>query len=226
MKTPTIIDIETAPLSDVKARIAELFPFDPEEVKCGNLKDPLKIEEKIREARENHESKLEDRAALNPLLGRVCAVGIVDTDGGYTLLSQMSLDPCKDEAEMIGILWNTLGSIATYAPTVAGWNLHGFDLPFLVKRSWLLGIKVPSHIRKGRYWNDSFIDLMKEFTFHGHMEFFSLAKAAKLFGVAQPREHGIEGKDFWKVLNTDPEKALQYLRDDLTETQAIAKIIL
>lgn len=40
-------------------------------------------------------------------------------------------------------------------------NIGGFDLPFLVRRSWILDVPVPGTIRitHGRYWDETFVDL-------------------------------------------------------------------
>ena len=69
-------DIETGPLPEGELA-ALLPPFDPAEVKTGNIKDPAKIAEKIREAEEAHRRDFFDRAALDPLTGRVLAIGMM-----------------------------------------------------------------------------------------------------------------------------------------------------
>ena len=57
------LDVETIPNMDIVADMPE------PEVKTGNLKDPEKIAEKVKQARK----KAEDRMALSPLTGRVAA---------------------------------------------------------------------------------------------------------------------------------------------------------
>ena len=46
-----VFDVETGPLAESELS-ALLPPFDPAEVKCGNMKDPAKIAEKLAEAEE------------------------------------------------------------------------------------------------------------------------------------------------------------------------------
>jgi hypothetical protein len=71
-----VFDVETGPLPE--ADLAALMPvFDPAEVKTGNLKDPAKIAEKIAEAEANHHRDFFDKAALDPLTGRVVAIGVM-----------------------------------------------------------------------------------------------------------------------------------------------------
>ena len=54
--------------------------FDPAEVKTGNIKDPEKVAAKIAEAEANHRRDFIDRAALDPLTGRVVAIGLMKFD--------------------------------------------------------------------------------------------------------------------------------------------------
>ena len=70
-----LFDIETAPLPE--SELAALVPpFDPAEVRTGNLKDPDKIAAKLAEAEANHRRDFIERAALDPLTGRVLAIGL------------------------------------------------------------------------------------------------------------------------------------------------------
>jgi len=68
-------DIETGPLPE-DVILSVLPPFDPEDVKLGNLKDPVKVAAKIDEARENHAAKFIEKAALSPLTGEVLVSAI------------------------------------------------------------------------------------------------------------------------------------------------------
>ena len=75
-----LLDIETAP-DPIKA-FANAPEFDPTEVKLGNIKDPLKKQEKIEEAEAEHWQGIVDKACLDVSLShiRAAAVGLV-TDG-------------------------------------------------------------------------------------------------------------------------------------------------
>src|SRR3974377_2351197 len=74
-----IFDVETGPLAQSELS-ALLPPFDPAEVKTGNLKDPAKIAEKLAEAEVNHRRNFFENAALDPLTGRVVAIGMLVFD--------------------------------------------------------------------------------------------------------------------------------------------------
>lgn len=239
-------DIETAPLPF--GQISHLMPpfdgdvgeFDPLAVKCGNIKDPAKVQEKIEaariahvaakanegEARKQHAAKWHERCALSPLTGQVVAVGVKEAadvqqnwcDGDTAYAEVDGQGELVDEAWLIRYAWTLFADIAS-VPFV-GHNIFGFDLPFLVRRSWLLGIDVPATIRNGRYWSPIFVDLMEQWGC-GSREFISLDTLAKGCGIPG-KPDGINGGDFARLLETDRQKALDYLRGDLEMTWGVA----
>ena len=80
----TIFDIETGPKPTPE--ILELSKkFDPEDVKTGNIKDPYKKADKIEQAREDHFNSIVGKAALDPALSNVVAIGYIHIDGSVEL---------------------------------------------------------------------------------------------------------------------------------------------
>ena len=71
-----VFDIETGALPEAELE-KSLPPFDPSEVKTGNMTDPRKIAAKIADAEAKHRRDYFERAALDPLTGRVLAVGLL-----------------------------------------------------------------------------------------------------------------------------------------------------
>jgi len=232
-------DIETKPNYALVRELNEFIPkqttFDPSKVATGNW-GPEKSAAKIEKARadfagerETEEADfwaaLDDRAALHPLTSSIVAIGFMD-DNGPELWSY-------DERMLLEIFWEKYmalkkGSRNTPHKNIVGWNLLGFDLPRIMQRSQILGIPVPGTVLPDRYYDKIFIDLLPKFCCYqyGQNKGLSLENVAKVMGVAQPRKHGIKGKDFWKHLEKDKEKALIYLSDDLTETYAVGQRIL
>ncbi len=214
------IDLETAP-ADL-ATIKRVYPYDPDKVAYGNTKDPAKR----KGIDEIHEKewfpKLLEKAALDPCIGTVCAVGII-SEG-----DKIDISTAQDtsETEMIQDAWKVYHGIkqgATVSHIIAGHFLHTFDLPFLIRRSQILGITVPTDIMIGRYFNKTFVDTAKMWSFYEPHQYPSLEFVARVLNVSRPRLHNVEGKNFRKVLKSDPEKAINYLEDDLYETYAIAQ---
>jgi len=214
-------DIETAPLPDVEEKIKRLKPFDPETVKMGNIKDPAKRNEKLAGAEIAHYDSLLEKAALDPRFSYVCAVGTWH-DGIYGATF------CKSpegEEECLQFAWRAMSINSEYHRNV-GWNSHRFDLPFLLKRTWVNRKRVPSGVVGDRGFSVNQIDLMKVWCANQYGEFAGLTATAEFLGVSQPRAHGVEGKYFHKTLLTNPEAAQAYLADDLTELARIGEIIL
>ena len=54
----------------------------------------------------------------------------------------------------------------------------GFDLGFLIKRSWILGIPIPKSVMSGRFVSSVFVDLMQEWGLHQ----FSWTHAPEFWG--------------------------------------------
>ncbi len=201
----TYFDIETGPLPDEELT-AMIPPFDPAEVKTGNLKDPDKIAAKLQEAEVNHIANARDKAALSPLTGKVLAIGL-ETDGAATLLA------FEHEWETLNEFWLIYAS--THAMFV-GFNINSFDLPFLIKRSWKLGVPVPGGVRNGRWWGDRFHDLRDEWQMGDRMARGSLDAVCKFFGVEGKNGNG---KDFARLFELNRDAALEYLENDLRMTR-------
>lgn len=200
-------DIETGPLPESELR-AIMPPFDPDSVKCGNLKDPEKIAAKIAESKASYESDYINNAALDALTGRVLCIGLLQS-GIFTGLC----DP--DESKLLAEFWSMVAG-----RRLVGFNTHLFDLPFLIRRSLKYGLRPPEGIRKGRYWSDDMVDLRDLWQMGDRQAHGSLDSIAKHFGVGAKTGNG---KDFAKLWATDRLKALDYLQTDLFLTAAIAQ---
>lgn len=200
-------DIETSALSDSELA-AIMPPFDPAEVKCGNL-GPEKAAIKIAEAEAKHQRDFIENAALDPLTGRVLCIGLLQ-GGKFSILED------ADEAQLLSEFWLR---VVTPGRRMIGFNIFLFDLPFVLKRSWKHGLK-PQGIRKGRYWSDDFVDLRELWQMGDRQAHGSLDSIAKHFGVGQKNGNG---KDFAKLWATDRPKAVEYLRNEMNITAAIAE---
>lgn len=221
MKHTIVFDIETGPLAE-RELAALLPPFDPAEVKTGNLKDPEKVAAKIAEAEANHRRDFFERAALDPLTGRVLAIGMMTLPPGerataagatYTLLGD------EDEAELLRQFWAACQGEMGRLHLMVGFNSHLFDLPFLMRRSWKQGVAVPLGIRRGRYWGEDVVDVREAWQLGDRMARGSLGSIAKHLGVG---EKSGDGKDFARLWATDRAAAEGYLRNDLELTARVA----
>lgn len=243
-----VFDIETGPLPadqlaavmpafDEVAAVPDVGPFDPASVAVGNLKDPAKIQAKIDEARARHElaaktvdarraeararhaREFAEKAALSAISGRVKAIGVLGDDGDASLFLG---EECDDERCVIASFWHVVAEHP--GESFVGHNIFGFDLPFLVRRSWLLGLGVPAAIRDGRYWSRQFIDLMDRWSC-GTRDFIPLDTISRALG-GPGKPEGCTGADFARLFDAggqEREAALAYLCNDLAMTRRVAE---
>lgn len=176
--TPIIVDIETAPHPDA-ARYLE--PVQA----ARNLKDPEKVKADI----ETRTKEREERLGLDWNVGRIVAIGT------WTAQDEFMSVSCQDEeweAAALSAFWEIAKS-----RTIIGFNCKSFDLPYLIQRSRLLGVRAP-WLDLGKYTQKGVIDLFLELTFsqgtydQGAMR-RTLRAFATRFGVDVPDE--TSGKD-------------------------------
>lgn len=257
-RSSLVFDIETGPadLALIKSLSEPYSPpqppgdFDPRSVRTGNLKDPEKIMAKIEEARQSHAAAVASHASsiaagedsywagliesapLSPILGRVLAIGFCDhMENTHTLAVGMQHDD-DAEAAIIDDFW-----CDWFVPTVrAGYSLighyiSGFDLPFLMRRSWILGVDIPPGVMEssGRYLSKTFIDTKQIWECgargNGNVP-GSLDVIGRAFGEGCKTE-GMTGADFWKLFCSGEaekvEAAIEYLRNDVVLNSRVAR---
>ena len=215
----TILDIETIaqPEADIRAKLP---PFDADKVPLGVLKDPDKILAKIMEAQANHGNAEVERAALSAETGIVAISGMMDDSAIHQFL--------HSEEEIIADTFDKMLQVFSGGGIISGWNVKGFDLPFLVKRAWLLNVKVSARIFnpfKPRYpWSDSIVDMMDVWKAGQFTEkHTSLNTALRHLGL--PEKTG-NGSDFGKLWASDKGAALAYNADDINREMKVAKRLL
>jgi hypothetical protein len=207
-------DIETAALP--AAEIEPLLPpFNELDVKLGNLKDPEKIAAKIAECRARHRQDFFDRAALDPMTGRLLAVGFCDEE------EKAKVYCYEDERHLLEMVWGVFNSVQGFT-YFTGFNIFGFDLPFLVRRSWKHGVPVPFR-RLKRSWPECFVDLRETWLLGDWQGRGSLGTICKFLGLG---EKSGSGADFAALLAKDRAAALAYLENDLRLTARLGARIL
>ena len=243
-------DIETKPRPDLVERFAKPYPdFDEAAIKCGNL-GPDKAAAKIAQARLDHEAdrasywaNLKDRAALDPFTAEVLCIGVISDTGEPEIFAE------KTEEATLRQFWNLVGLSENATSKFVFWAGGGdpyknFDLDFLVTRSRIRHVPIPSRVRNGRYYSDRFVNLSGEFLLHQREKYLSLSKAADLLdlyvagGPIWPKrdDDPVTGANFWQwwegtahtdvPANEQRAYAVQYLHNDTRHLQLLAPIIL
>lgn len=248
-----VFDIETGPQSYEKilTLVAPFEPppkpgeFDPSQVKLGNATKPETVAKKIEEARLAHaeyaanydfqvqEAKqkwindLVDRAPLDAMIGQVLAIGYRDVRGHVLIDAHYREEPQSEESRLQRF-WSRFVDCVNAGYSLIGHNSKGFDLPFMIRRSWILGVDVPSKVMDGRYFSRSFIDTREVWLCGGSWQSTgsSLDAIARAMGVGAKTE-GMTGDMFWRLWQSgESDKrraALDYLANDVNVTAAVAE---
>jgi len=204
-----VFDIETIPQDEAK-----LLALAPEFMAPANLKDPAKIEAAIAKKRADY---LAD-AALNWKTAEVVVIGAGDDTG----IQSFTADT---EKELVTeFLWMLAGALGD-GVAVGGHNVKGFDLPMLVNRARVHGLKIPATLLsfwKGRpQWAENIFDTLEILSFGKSFEGNGVEDVARVFGL--PPKLG-QGGDFPLLWRADRDGAIAYNRRDVEIEIEIARI--
>lgn len=217
-KNYTIIDIETGGLPNA----AEFI----EEPKCpGNIKKAESIATWERDEKPKLLAEALDKAALSPLTGRVLCIGILEqAEDGKDSVWFLGEDT-DSEKNILTEFWEWLHKARSEAwRRFVTHNGASFDWPFLIRRSWAHGVQpVRGIVDKYGRLDDQFADTMVAWGCGDRTQRISLDKLAKFIGL--PGKTG-SGADFSRLWASDRAAALEYLRNDLSLTLAIAERML
>lgn len=227
--------------------------FDPKAVAIPrNYTKPKSIEEYIARKQAEHEELLEDypRAveaarieALNKLRDKstlcaaqstVCAIGFCAWAGGgiATKLVIPGNDPSQGldaEYECLMAFSRIAAAVKRVSGILVGHNSEKFDAPFLLRRAWIRGIRMPQMFTDDPRWPPKpmpFLrDTSKVWALGVYNEYIKLDVIAKGFGY-EGKATGMSGKDFWKLVVDGGKNAMQlahtYLLDDVISTLHVA----
>ena len=153
------------------------------------------------------ESKKEEtvqKLSLYPTTAQIIVVGMLNPDTGHGKVlfqSESAVDEHSDdgaiqflsgsEADLLQQFWRDLLHYEQFIT----FNGRGFDCPFLMLRSAILGIQPSRNLMPYRYDSKIHCDLLEQFTFYGALRKFNLDFYCKSFGIESPKSHGITGLD-------------------------------
>ena len=198
-----VFDIETDALPE-----SELPPFDESSVKLGRIKDPEKIQLKIDEAK----AKWSEQFALHAETGRVLVIGVHSLkSNGFNFIHE------EDESKLLVGWWNFCLRCLDGQSCLAGVNIKKFDLPFMARRSWILGVYVPQSLLSftayGPRWAPLFLDLSDVWELGDRQQKSSFDHIGKTLGTGG-KTKGDHGASFAELWRNDRETAIDYLRND------------
>ena len=180
---------------------------------------------------------------FSPFTSQVVAIGLLDyyRNSGIVLVnaeSETELVPvyenikyeCYDEKGLLEKFWDIMLK-GSYNLLVT-FNGREFDCPFLMLRSFLLGVKPTYNLMKGSdfTFKDNHIDLLKELTFFKHSPTgarrkYSLDFYCKQLGITSPKNEGVTGDMVGDLFNRkEYQQIADYcIRDVIAETELFKK---
>ncbi len=188
--------------------------FDIETI--GNEFDslPESVQEYLlrRAASEEEIQERKRQTSLLPYTGEVICIGCHDTDtgkGGVLFRAGAQPVPEEDgdihfiatasEKELLEKFWKRAGAARRFVT----FNGRAFDIPFLVVRSGITGVKVSRDLMGKRWDNAVHVDLYDTLCFQGATSTrrFNLDLVCRAFGIESPKTaeaHGYKVQEMWE----------------------------
>ena len=197
------IDIETFSLDGAAQFIEE--PSAP-----ANYKDPEKIAAYIEQKRAENLT----RCALDPDLCCIVAIGYTHPVTGE--IHVLTMDAESNELSRLRQFWDVVAG-----HDFVGFNLLGFDLPVLMRRSQYLSVTNYRNTPVDRY-RTPHIDLMERLSFNGKLKYRSLDFYCRRFGIDVPDL--TSGKDIDAMVKAgDWQGVSDHCRADVQKTRLLAE---
>lgn len=230
-----IFDIETLPTNDPQV-IADLRK-DAEAEKAAvkapsNYKDEAKIAEFVAAKHAEINAGIEERIAktsFSGLEGRIACISWQIDDG-----EPFATSAEFTERQVIQQFYASVEALShrprhegTYQieTSFVGHNIASFDLPFLKHRSIILGVTPPQIFRKAfaaKPWDSIIQDTMLLWSSDPHKR-GSMDRLCRAFGI--PGKGDFDGSMVASTWPTDPQKVIDYCKDDVRRTWEVYKRI-
>lgn len=206
-------DIETLPCNDdtVIAELAKTITAP------ATHKKQETIDKWLEENKAQASKDLVAKTSFDGMYGRAACIAWACDDGEvHSTLSDDS------ESEAIERFYDYV-SFDISSNSFCGHNLHGFDLPFLKHRSIILGIRPPGSLlaaMNAKAWDECVQDTMLLWS-PDKQKRTSMDKLCRVLGIDGKGDFdGSMVAETWPV---DPQKVIDYCRDDVRRTREIYK---
>ena len=206
-------DLETLP-TDNPEIIAEL---EKTIQAPGQYKKPESIAEWMEANKETALRELVAKTSFDGIYGRIACIAWSDDAGIF------ASSPEHSELEAIELFY---AFIENYGEEkFCGHNLAGFDLPFLKHRSIILSIKPPKALlnaMNAKPWDNCIADTMLMWN-PNRDKYASMDKLCRAFGISGKGD--FDGSMVAETWPKDPQKVIDYCKDDVRRTIQIYKRI-
>jgi len=174
---------------------------------------------------------------FSPLTGEVVAIGVLDVgknEGGVYYQSpgvpqkRIEEDGIRLEAMTEKKILEKFWEISKEYTVFISFNGRGFDVPFLMVRSAIHGIRPPKNLMVGRYLYQQHadavhIDLLEQLSFYGAVRRKgNLHLWCRAFGITSPKASGVTGDDVSELFNK--KKFLDIARYNIGDIRATREL--
>jgi predicted PolB exonuclease-like 3'-5' exonuclease len=120
------------------------------------------------------------------------------------------------EKDILSWFW----SLVSQAKTICGYNIVGFDLPIIQRRSFVLGVTPTRRLFDLKPWDAFTLDLMRSFYHQGYgpgVKYRGLKQVCKLFGIENP----LPDLDGLQAAGMDLDTLRRYVVNDVEMTRKL-----
>lgn len=214
------VDIETIPSqrADIRDMLAETVKPP------ATLKKPESIQKWIDEEKPAAIEEAWLKTSFDGTYGQVVCVSYTVEDAEPVTLCIADLRP-ESERDVLRCLWADMRAIHSTSgtrPVISGFNVIGFDLPFLWRRSVIHGVQPPMWWpRNPKPWSDAVADTMLMWA--GDRDRISLDRLCRVLGL-EGKGDGPTGADVWPMVQAwRMEEICAYCSDDVRRAREIHK---
>lgn len=171
--------------------------------------------------------------SLYPTTSQIITVGMLNPDTGHGKIlfqSEGTVDEMSEdgtvhflsgtETELLTVFWQDL----LHYDQFITFNGRGFDCPFLMLRSAMLGVRPTRNLIPYRYDTKIHCDLLEQLTYYGALRKFNLDFYCKSFGIESPKSHGITGLDLRELF--EQKRFREIAEYNLGDLKATAELFL
>ena len=154
--------------------------------------------------------ELKNGLGFSPLTGEIVAIGVLDGDKNKGAVYYQNPDSPEEESEADGIkfkayfekeMLENFWQGAEHYDEFVSFNGRTFDVPFLMIRSAILGVRPGVDLMSNRYLSSQrfgakHIDLLDQLSFYGAVRRKgNLHLWTRAFGIKSPKDSGVTGED-------------------------------
>ena len=191
---------------------------------------------RTKEELEKEMEQIKKGLPLSPFLGEIVTIGMIDHENKGAVYFRADEDSSVTDFEEEGIQYRVgteketlqrFWDVATNYHTFVTFNGRGFDVPYLMIRSAIHGIRPPINLMSNRYLGlqrgAKHVDLSDQFTFYGAIwRRPKLHFVTQAFGITSPKGGDISGAEvpeaFWDKRYVD---IARYCMQDVVATKKL-----